>query len=233
MMASLHRADVAYEVVFKRPLLDRPAGVTAPLQSLYDALSENFTISISDVVVNQSATPSQTSATYTLFGGAGAIELRPDRWRGVFRNIASEPDIELIVRCLSVVGSALEKTSERTSPARAVVTAATWYKSDVILEQISALLKNFWVQPDLKAGFLNAEKVDVDLNARLENSKEGWDGTFYVAPSKVADAELFINYIGTYISGGKYNSIAHQAEHCRSMLRGMLAMLGFSTNQAN
>jgi hypothetical protein len=231
MIASLHRADVTYDVSFKRPLLDRPGGVVAPLQSLYDALSENFIISIADVVVNQSATPSQARATYTLFGGAGTIELRPDRWRGTFRSIISKTDIELVVRCLSVVGASIEKTSERTAPARAVVTAATWYKCDVTVDQVTALLKKYWMHDQLKPGFLNAEKVGVDLNALLENSKEGWDATFYVAPSKVDSAELFVNYIGKYISGGRYNSTTLQAEHCQSMLTGMLAMLGFSIPQ--
>jgi hypothetical protein len=227
MIASLQRAEIAYEVAFKRPLLDRPLGVPAPLQSIYDALSENFAISIADVVANQSATPSQTFATFNLFGGAGAIELRPDRWRGAFRNITSGPDLEVIIRCLAIVGSALEKTSERTSPARAVVAAATWYKTDMTLEHVTALLRKFWVQDQLKAGFLNSEKVDLDVTARLEHSKEGWEATVYLAPSKVADAQLFINYTGTYLSGGRYNSIPLQAEHSRTMLKGMLALLGF------
>ncbi len=115
MKANLFRADASYEVFFKQPLLDRPSGVQAPVQSVYDALSEQFTISVADVQVNQSAIVAQTSIIFNLFNGAGSIELRPDRWRGVFRGLVSDKDTELVIRCLQTAGAAIEKTSDRIS----------------------------------------------------------------------------------------------------------------------
>ncbi len=228
MKASLFRADTSYEGFFRRPLLDRPSGVPAPLQSVYDALSENFAISVADIQVNQNLVPAQTSVTYNLFNGAGAIEIRPDRWRGAFRGLISDKDQELVLRCLKTVSAAIEKTSDRMTPARSIVTVASWYKCDLSVEQVASLLGKYWMPGnELKPGFLNAENVRVDLNPILTNASEGWDATFYVATSKVENTELFMNYIGTYASGGRYNSIDQQMEHFRSMLIGMLNMLGF------
>ena len=178
MQANWFRADASYEVLFKRPLLDRPSGVTAPLQPVYDALSDNFAISLADVQVTQAALPTQASVTYNLFNGAGSIELRPDRWRGAFRGLMSEKDIELVIRCLQIAADAIEKTSDRMAPSRSVLTVANWFKCDINIEQVSSLLGQYWRHgKELKSGFLNSEKVRIDLNPILENEKEGWSAT--------------------------------------------------------
>jgi hypothetical protein len=231
MKANLFRADTSYEAFFRQPLLDRPSGVQAPLQSVYDALSEQFTITVADVQVNQSAIVAQTSVIYNLFNGAGSIELRPDRWRGVFRGLVSDKDTELVIRCLQTAGAAIEKTSDRMTPTRAILTVASWYKCDITIEQVTSLLGQYWIRQDeLKSGFLNAEKAHNDLNPILKNPSEGWEAAFYVAPSKLENAELFLNYIGTYQSVGRYNSLEQQSGHLRLMLISMLKVLGFETS---
>jgi hypothetical protein len=176
------------------------------------------------------ALPTQTSIIYNLFNGAGSIERRPDRWLGAFRGLISEKDNEIVLRCLQTVSAAIEKTSDRMAPSRSVLTVASWYRCDISTERVSNLLGKYWMQgKELKLGFLNAEKIRIDLNPVLENTKEGWSATFYVAASQVDTAQLFMNYIGTYISGGLYNSVDRQAAHARSMLVGMLNEFGFET----
>jgi hypothetical protein len=193
-------------------------------------LSDNFAISVADVQVSQGAVLTQTSIIYNLFNGAGSIELRPDRWRGAFRGLISEKDIEIVLRCLQTVSAAIEKTSDRMAPSRSVFTVASWYRCDISTERVSNLLGQYWMQgKELKLGFLNAEKIRIDLNPVLENKKEGWSATFYLAASQVDTAQLFMNYIGTYVSGGLYNSIEPQAAHAQSMLVGMLNEFGFET----
>jgi hypothetical protein len=233
MKAHLFRTDASYDVFFKRPLLDRLPSVPAPLQTVYDALSDNFSISTADVQVNQGTSVADTSIVYNLFTGAGSIELRPDRWRGAFRGLISEQDIQLVLRCVQTVAAAIEKTSDRMIASRSILTVATWHQCDITVDQVAALLSTYWMPgKELKIGFLDAEKIRIELNPVLENAKEGWVATFYVAPSKVDSSQLFMNYKGTYASGGRYNSIEVQATHARSMLRGMLNELGFETPSA-
>ena len=234
MKAALTRADVTYEVFFKKPLLDRPSGVPALIQSVYDALSEAVTISVADIQVNQSLTPAQTSVTYNLFGGAGSIEIRADRWRSTFRNLISIDDINLITRCIQIAASAIEKTSDRLSPARTDLTVAGWYKSDVGREEVAAVLKNYWMpKNEMAAKFLDADEIEYVLNPKLKNKSEGWEATFYVAVSALDNTELFINYLGNYTHGGRYNSIDQQRTHVRAMLAGMLNKIGFETSKDN
>ena len=230
MKTDFFRADTIYEVLFRRPFLDRTPDMQAPLQTVYDALSDHFAISIADILVNQSAVPSQTSVTYNLFDGAGSIDLRPDRWRGTFRQITSAKDAELVLQCLRTAGSAIEKISDRMSPLRSVVTVASWFKCDISLDEVTALLSRYWIREnELKAGLLEAEVVRNDLNPTFTNKSEGWEAIFYVAPSRVAGAELFLNYIGTYQRGGRFNSIDQHVEHCRLMVGSMLKILGFES----
>lgn len=232
MKADLIRADVTYEVFFKKPLLDRPVGVPALIQSVYDALSEAIAVSVADIMVNQSPTPAQTSVIYNLFGGAGSIEIRADRWRGVFHSLVSTEDINLITRCLQIVASAIETTSDRLSPARTNLTVAGWYACDVSRDDVASVLENYWMpKNEMAAKFLDAEEIEYVLNPKLKNKSEGWEATFYVAVSALEKTELFLNYIGNYIHGGRYNSIDQQRAHVRLMLAGMLNKLGFETRK--
>jgi hypothetical protein len=64
MKAHLVRADTSYDVFFKRPLLDRPPSIPAPLQTVYDALSDGFSISIADVRVSQGTNAADTATFY-------------------------------------------------------------------------------------------------------------------------------------------------------------------------
>jgi hypothetical protein len=231
MQATLASADVTYEVFFKKPLFD--ARDNAPLiQSVYDALSGSFLLSINDITVNQGPAPSQISVALSMFAGAGSIELRVDRWRGSFRRLVSSGDFDLILRCLNVTSGAMQNTSDRLSPARAKVVVASWYNCDMDLKEIEALLGRYWLKDrELHSNFLNAEQVTLTLNPYLKNATEGWDVFFLVQPSAVPGTQLFLNYTGTYIIGGRYNSIDQQSEHVRGMIEGMLKELGFEVPQ--
>jgi hypothetical protein len=111
MKATIERADASFEVAFKKPLLDQSRG--APLQKLYDALSENFTLSLADITVNAGPAPAQAFANVALFGGAGSIEIRMDRWRATFRGLRTPEDTKVISRCLELAEGALACTRFR------------------------------------------------------------------------------------------------------------------------
>jgi hypothetical protein len=227
MQASLSRADVIYEVFFKRPLFWSHNG--PPLvQLVFDALSENFTVAIADINVNPGPSPSQIVVAIPMFGGAGSIELRVDRWRGTFRNIASQQDRSLILRCLNVASGAIHSSSDRSAPIRAVAAVATWYKCDLELLAVGSLLAKYWLASnELEPGFLGAAQIEYSLNPRLKNPTEGWDGLFLAQTSVAEGTQLFFHYTGTYISGGRYNSIDQQLDHAQTMIAGMLGKLGF------
>src|SRR5262249_60685853 len=114
MKVIVARIDVVYEVNFRRPLFDREREVPPLLQSLYDTLSDNFGISLSDVSVHLADSLPNVFAMINLFGGAGSVELRLDRWRAVFRNIRTDEDRKIIIRCLNLAGGAIENFSERS-----------------------------------------------------------------------------------------------------------------------
>jgi hypothetical protein len=229
MKAQVARVDVSYEVSFRRPLLDW-ASVALPLfQSFYDRLSENFTVSLADVAVHADPHPAYAAASISLFGGAGAVELRPDRWRATFRNLRTEEDRKIVRRCLGLVESATEAGSrpDRPKSAQTLVTVASWYVCDEGATGVTELLgRHGSLGIPISRGFLGAEQIDFNVNPRLRNPTEGWDATFLIQPSVLEGTHLFANYSGTYVEGGRYNSIEQKAEHVKLMLTGMLEKIG-------
>jgi hypothetical protein len=75
MKAQVARVNVSYEVSFRRPLLDWASAALPLFQSLYDRLSENFSLTLADVAVHADPHPAYAVASIRLFGGAGAVEL--------------------------------------------------------------------------------------------------------------------------------------------------------------
>ena len=80
---------------------------------------------------------------------------------------------------------------------------------------------------EFEPGFLNSEQIEVSLNPRFKNSTEGWDALFLVQPSLVAGTQLFLNFTGTYIFGGRYNTIDHQLAHAQTTIKAMLKKIDF------
>jgi hypothetical protein len=234
MKAQVAREDVSYEVSFRRPLLDWANAALPLFQSLYDRLSENFSLTLADVAVHADPRPAYAVASIRLFGGAGAVELRPDRWRATFRNLRSDEDRKIVMRCLSLLESGVEaegrppemqgrETPDRHKSARSLVAMASWYVCEGGATAVTELLNRHGsLGTPISQGFLGAEDIDFNVNPRLRNPREGWDVTFLIQPSLIEGTHLFANYSGTYIDGGRYNSIEQRAEHARLMLTGML-----------
>jgi hypothetical protein len=227
MKATIARADVTYEVTFKRPLFDRDREAPPLLQSLYDTFSDNFAISLPDVAVNFGGPPAHVSASINLFGGAGSVELLLDRWRATFRNIRTEEDRKLIIRCLNLAGGAIETFSDRLRPSRSLVTLGTWQTCDEGAAGVAKFLAEHGaLRTPIDRGFLDAEQVDFSIYPRLRSVTEGWDVIFLIQASQLEGTHLFAHYNGTYIEGGRYNTVDQKAEHVRMMLTGMLEKLG-------
>lgn len=226
MKATLARADVTYEVSFKKPLFDQ--GAHPPLvQSVYDTLSDNFSISLPDVGVNAGPAPSHIFVVMNLFGGAGSVELRLDRWRASFKGLMNENDRKLIIRCLNLVTVALEGASDRISPARTVLTVASWYKCDEGAPGVASMLSEHGsLGIEVDRGFLGAEQIDYTINPHMRNPTEGWDALFFIQESQLEGTHLFLNYTGNYVTGGRYNSVDQKADHIATMISGMLGALG-------
>lgn len=229
MKATLARANISYQSFYKKPLLGAPAANPGLLEPVYDVLSENFAISISDIIGNRSVSPADNSIIFKLFGGVATIEIRADCWKAFFPGVVSEGDLALIQRCLFLVAPTIEASSTRTSPARASVGVAGWYKSDAELDA-TKMLRAYWA-PDtlLEDGFLDSEKIEYTLNPKLINSAAGWDASYVIQPSALTDSHIFINYTANYICGGAYSSIEAQVKHSRFLVVGMLERLGFNT----
>jgi hypothetical protein len=230
MQATLARADVSYQSFFKRPLLDRQAGTPALIQTVYDVLSDNFKVSVGDIIVNQSGGPADNSVTIRLFGAAAAIELRSEFWRGTFPRVLTAEDVKLVLRCLNVVSEAIAKSSDRLLPLRATVAVSGWYQ---ISGEFNALVffKNLGSNAiELEANFLGAKTIEYVFYPTLRNDDEGWDATFAVQPSVIEGAQLFMNSTSNYVSGGRYGSLELQAGHAQSLAIGMLKKLGFEAS---
>jgi len=227
MKATVARVDVTYEVIFKRPLLDR-AGSSPPFfQSLYDRLSDNFPISLADVAVHTDPHLSNVFASINLFGGAASVELRLDRWRATFRILRTDEDRKIVIRCLNLVRSVMEDLSDRVEPTRSIVTVASWYICDGGAGGVAEIMtRHGSLGTPIDQSFLGAEQVVFNINPHLRNATEGWDATFLVQPSLVEGAHLFASYTGTYIEGGRYSTIDQKAEHIKFMLSGMLEKIG-------
>ena len=229
MKAQVAREDVSYEVSFRRPLLDWASAALPLFQSLYDQLSENFSLTLADVAVHADPHPAYAVASIRLFGGAGAVELRPDRWRATFRNLRSDEDRKIVMRCLSLLESGVEAEGrpDRHKSAQSLVAIASWYVCEGGATAVTELLNRHGsLETPISQGFLGAEDIDFNVNPRLRNPREGWDVTFLIQPSLMEGTHLFANYSGTYIDGGRYNSIEQKAEHAKLMLTGMLEKIG-------
>src|SRR3954466_14578028 len=103
MKVTLARADIAYQSFFKKPLLDRLAGAPALIETVYEVLSDNFTISVGDITINQGGGPAANADLLRLFGTAASIELRSEFWKGTFPRVVTPEDVKLVFRCLGVV----------------------------------------------------------------------------------------------------------------------------------
>jgi hypothetical protein len=227
MQVTLTRADVSYQSVFKRPLLDREAGTPALIQTVYDVLSDNFKISVADIIVNQSGGPADNAVTIKLFGAAAAIELRSEFWRGTFPRVVTAEDVKLVLRCLSVVSEAIAKTSDRLIPSRASVAVAGWYQVSGDFDA-AAFFKGLGSKAiELEPNFLGSKSIEYTFNPTLKNGDEGWDATFLVQASVIEGAQLFMNSASNYVSGGRYGSLELQAGHAETLAIGMLRKLGF------
>jgi hypothetical protein len=197
-----------------------------PLQSLYDALAENFPVSLTDVAFNPGSMPAQVAGTINLFSGAGSVEIRLDQWRALFRGLRTAEDRKVILRCLNLAAAALEKDSDHLVPASRTVVLASWFSSEDGASGVAAMLKakaGPWAAaPGFKS--LGAEELEFTLAPLLRNTTEGWDASFFIQKSKVQGSHLFVNYTGNYIAGGRYNSVDQIDGHVESMLRALLEM---------
>ena len=229
MQAILARADISYQSFFKRPLLDRQAGTPALIQVVYDVLSDNFKLSVSDIVVNQGGGPSDNAVTFKLFGGGAAIELRSEFWKGTFLRAVTPEDVRLILRCLGVVSEAIAKTSDRLVPSRATVGIAGWYQVSGEFDASSFFNDLGSKAIELEQNFLGANSVEHTLNSKLKNADDGWDATFLVQASEVDGTQLFVHCMSNYVSGGQFGSLELQAGHAETLAFGMLNKLGFET----
>jgi len=230
MQVTLARADVSYQSFFKKPLLDRPAGTPALIQIVYDALSENFKISVADIVVNQSGGPADSSVMFRLFGAAASIELRSEFWKGIFPRVITADDVKLVTRCLGVVSEAVAKASDRLLPARATVVVAGWYQVPDGFDP-ATFFKGFWSNAnELEPNFLGSKAIEYALNPTLRNADEGWDATFFVQASMIEGTQIFLNCISNYVSGGRYSSLELQADHAQTLAIAMLGKLGFEAS---
>jgi hypothetical protein len=228
MQVTLARADVAYQSFFKRPLLDRQDGTPALIQTVYDALSDNFTISLADVVFNQSGGPADNAVTIKLFGAAASIELRSEFWKGSFPRVVTPDDFKLVLRCLSVISEAIAKTSsDRCVPSRVSVGLAGWYKVTGGFDHTTFFSGLGSKAVELEPDFLGSKSVEYTFNPSLKNGDEGWDATFLIQASLIAETELFMKASSNYVSGGRYGSLELQAEHAERLVLGMLEKLGF------
>jgi hypothetical protein len=230
MKVTVARVDVIYEVNFRRPLFDREREVPPLLQSLYDTLSDNFGISLSDVSVHLADSLPNVFAMVNLFGGAGSVELRLDRWRAVFRNIRTDEDRKIIIRCLNLAGGAIENFSDRSRSSRNLVNVSVWYVCDAGSTGVAKMLSQHGSSGmRIERGFLGSEEIEFSLYPRLLNKTEGWDVTFLVQRSWLEPSHLFINYSGTYLEGGRYNTIDQKADHIKQMFGGLLETLGLDS----
>src|SRR4051812_26894631 len=116
MQATLARANISYQSFYKKPLLEKPDGKPGLMQTVYDVLSENFAISVSDIIANQSVSPADASVIFKLFGGLATIEIRADCWKAFFPGVVSESDLALVQRCLLRVAPTVEASSDRLLP---------------------------------------------------------------------------------------------------------------------
>jgi hypothetical protein len=229
MQATLARADVTYQSFFKRPLLDRQVGAPALIQVVYDALSDNFKLSVADIIVNQSGGHADNAVIIKLFGGGATIELRAEFWKGTFFRIVTPDDVKLVLRCLGVASEAIAKTSDRLTPSRASVAIAGWYQvsgdfqADTFFQGLGS--KAVELQPN----FLGAKSVEYSFNPTLKNDDEGWDASFLVQASLIEGTQVFMRTNSNYQSGGKYGSLELQAGHAESLAIGMLRKFGFET----
>ena len=224
MKATVQRTDITYEVSFKKPLISQ-TGRDAIFTSLYESMAENFLVTLTDVTINAGPSPANIAAAISLFGGAASIVMRLDSWRAEFRNIQSEDDRKLALRCLNLAAGAIE-SSDRVLPARRTATVASWLACEEGEAGVATLLRQYGSPGKIEADFLGAAELDFAINPTLRNPTEGWDSTFYISRSQLSGTHLFVNYIGHYIEGGRYNSIDQLTEHVRFMLRGMLEKLG-------
>jgi hypothetical protein len=227
MQVTLARADVSYQSFFKKPLLDRLAGTPALIQTVYDVLSDNFKISVADILVNQNGGPAENAVTFKLFGAAASIELRSEFWKGTFPRVVSPEDVKLVLRCLGVVSEAIAKASDRLLPSRATVGVAGWYQVSGDFDAPTFFKSLGSNVVELEPSFLDSTTIEYVFHPTVRNGDEGWDATFFVQASVIEGTQLFMNSTSNYVSGGRYSSLVLQAGHAETLTIGMLRKLGF------
>ena len=223
--------ELTYEAKFKTASFRFATVPAVLLREWYEAISPRYSLLTQDLSADPGRTVADVRAGASLFGGNVTFEVNAERFKGVFRNVFSEEDVQIVKDCLAL---ALEATTRALEVDYAeqhisLKTAVT------LLDEPTAsatFLQNLLAKgsPFASIDVPGVDTVIPSGGVELISSEEAWSFVYVIDKSVVLPNEIFISAHVRYGIGSPYRDLGMQQDHFVKCLSSAFAVCGLDTS---
>lgn len=223
--------ELTYEAKFKAASFRFATGPAVLLREWYEAISPRYSLSTQDLSVDPGRTVADVRAGASLFGGNVTFEVNAERFKGVFRNVFSEADVQIVKDCLALALTATTRALE-----------VEYAEEQIRLQTVATLLddptasqtflQNLFTKSSPLAS-IDVPGVDTVIpggEIELISSREAWSFAYAIAKSVLRPEEVLINAHARYELGSPYRDVDAQQDHFVKCLSAAFAACGLETS---
>lgn len=223
--------ELTYEAKFTTASFQFATTPAVLLREWYNAISPRYSLSTQDLSADPGRTVADVRAGASLFAGNVTFEVNAERFKGLFRNVVSEADVQIVKDCLAL---ALEATTRALE--------VEYAEQQIRLQAFVTLLD----EPTASATFLqnlfakSSPLTSIDVpgvetvipagGVELISSGEAWSFAYEIAKSVLLPDEIFVNAHARYDIGSPYRDLGVQQDHFVKCLSSAFTSCGLETS---
>lgn len=223
--------ELTYEAKFKTASFRFATGPAVLLREWYEAISPRYSLSTQDLSADPGRTVADVRANASLFGGNVTFEVNAERFKGVFRNVFSEADVQIVKDCLALALTATTRALE-VEYAEQQIRLKTFV---TLLDDPTAsqtFLQNLFTKTSPLAS-IDVPGVDTVIPAggvELISPREAWSFAYDISKSALHPDDIFISTHARYDIGSPYRDLGSQQDHFVKCLSSAFAACGLETS---
>lgn len=222
---------MTYEAKFKTASFRFATRPGVLLREWYEAISPRYSLSTHDLSADPGRMVADVRAGASLFGGNVTFEVNAERFKGVFRNVFSKADVQIVKDCLDLALTATTRALE-----------VGYAEQQIRLQMFATLLD----EPTASQTFLqnlfanNSPLASIDVpgvdtvipagEVELISSREAWSFAYEIAKSALRPDEIFISTHARYDIGSPYRDLGTQQDHFLKCLSSAFTVCGLDTS---
>lgn len=178
---------------FAPPKFEMAANVGRLLQSLYDSLSSQFAVRLSDLSALPGTTMATIGARMTMFDGQVSIEVTPERLAISARGLRTSTDLNVAKRVAILTEQTVSNLLSDIKSGETTLSMFGWMKrnedSDPSAKEILSK-----VQPTIGFVTSKGESAVYPVRMRLQSDAEAYSCDFVCDEAAVPNTQLFVSF---------------------------------------